>query len=114
MAQMTRDEMAKVLDEGGSVFYRDKAGALHLIARHDQLPSEADIAAKSGDAKKKAAARAALLESIAAQQEQLAVLDEPEETREEPARPAAKAEPARPVPAPVAPVAPAKAPEVKK
>lgn len=114
MAQMTRDEMAKVLDEGGSVFYRDKAGALHLISRHDQLPSEADIAAKSGDAKKKAAARAALLESIAAQQEQLAVLDEPEETQEEPARPAPKVEPARPAPAP-APVAPAapKAPEKK-
>lgn len=72
MATLTRDEMRKVIQEGGSVLWQG-----HTLTRLEQLPSEAQLA--QGDPEKEHAATESLQTQIAQLQAQLAQLQPPAE-----------------------------------
>jgi hypothetical protein len=71
MGTLTRDDMARVLANGGSVLYGGR-----LITRERDLPSAADLA--GDDPVQQARAQAALQQQIAALQEQVAQLQQAE------------------------------------
>jgi outer membrane biosynthesis protein TonB len=107
MPDLTLDQMKDVIANGGSVLFNPTAEATggRIAVRADDLPSEADLARRSGDPAAKSAAREALQklqEKIAADIE---ALDAPE--------PAPAAEPAKPSPAPAPAPATPPAPAVK-
>lgn len=113
MPVMSRDDMMKVLRDGGSVLHGGR-----IIAHEHDLPTEADLARHSGNADQVAAAKEALLARKKALDAELAALDAgpaPE------VKPVAEVKPAPTVPNPTAPqpvpvvrpVEPIKAPEKK-
>jgi hypothetical protein len=90
-ATLSREEMERVIREGGSVLYQGR-----IVARVEDLPNEVDLA--QGDAEKQAAVRAAIDAQITALTAQRAQLDsatpateeqqegEPSPTDEKPSR----------------------------
>ena len=66
MADPRLDDWKKAIDDGGSVLLPDKGGGRVLATRHDQLPTEADLA--RGDPEKERLAAEAIDAQIAALQ----------------------------------------------
>lgn len=77
--QLSRDEMIAEINAGRSILFNpdDQTGAIRQAVRVEDLPTEAEMARRSGDPGRVEAARDDLLARRAALEAQLAALEGP-------------------------------------